>query len=216
MASESRQTLRAVVGDGDTGHLLERAVWLGGVPHQLRRIPVDLVDKGASRRNPLIARSAADVSTKPPEGAIALDNRTCGILGDFEFEAVDVECGDVAVPENRSVQESGIGGRGCPAKFSDLSSPGVDRYNLADTNSAIFVDPAQGHSIADGICDDERIRPVMQEREIERRTAPTVLERGVAERTVCVHAEYNDAVGIWRIRSDGPCFAVWTSHPENG
>src|ERR1700740_3561600 len=184
MASESRQTLRAVVGDGDTGHLLERAVWLGGVPHQLRRIPVDLVDKGASRRNPLIARSAADVSTKPPEGAIALDNRTCGILGDFEFEAVDVEGGDVAVAENRSVQEPVIGGDGCPAKFSDLASPCVDRYDLADTNSAIFVDPAQGHSIADGISDDERIRPVVQERDVERRTASSILEGAFAERAV--------------------------------
>jgi hypothetical protein len=40
------------------------------------------------------------IDAKPPEGAIALDNRRCGILGNFEFEAVDVECGDFAVPEN--------------------------------------------------------------------------------------------------------------------
>src|SRR5580700_11493461 len=156
-ASESRQTLRAVVGDCDAGHLFQRAIRLSGVPHQLRRIPIDLVEKCAIRRNPVIARSAADVSTKPPEGAIALDLGARRILRDFDFEAVDVEGGDVAVPENRSVQESVIGGDGCPAKLSDLASPCVDRYDLADTNSAIFVDSAQGHSIADGVSDDERI-----------------------------------------------------------
>src|SRR5579863_1670090 len=140
--SESRQPLRTVVRDRHAGNFLQRAIRLGSVADQLRGVPVDLVEKGAIRRDPVIAWAAADVSTKPPEGAIALDNRTCGILGDFEFEAVDVECGDVAVPENRSKQESVIGGDGCPAKFSDLASPRVDRYDLADANSSIFVDSA--------------------------------------------------------------------------
>src|ERR1700691_1104684 len=75
--SEPRQSLRTVVRDRDAGHFLQRAIWLSGVPHQLRRIPIDLVEKGAIWRNPVIARAAADVSTKPSEGAIALDNRTC-------------------------------------------------------------------------------------------------------------------------------------------
>src|SRR4029077_1246862 len=153
-----------------------------------------LVEKGAIRRYPVIARAAADVSTKPSEGAIALDNRTCGILGDFEFEAVDVECGDVAVPENRSEQESVIGGDGCPAKFSDLASPRVDRYDLADANSSIFVDSAQGHSITDGIGDDERIRPIVQERDVEGRAASSILKAGFAERAVRVHAVDHDAI----------------------
>jgi hypothetical protein len=101
------------------------------------------------------------VDTKPPEGAIALDLGARRILRDSDLEAVvDMEGGDVAVPENRSVQVSVIGGDGQPTKFSDLASPCVDRYDLADANSAIFVDSAQGHPIADGISDDERIRPV--------------------------------------------------------
>src|SRR5580704_6964990 len=216
MASESRQPLRAVVGDGDTGNLLQRAVWLGGVPDQLRGVPVDLVEKGAIRRHPIVARAAADVSTKPPEGAIALDVWARRILRNSDLGAVDMEGGDVAVPENRSEQESVIGGDGQPAKFSDRASPCVDRYDLADANSAVFVNAAHADSVTDGVCEDESIRSVVQESDVERRTATSVLERGVAERAVCIHAEYNDAVGIRRIRSDGPWFAVWTSHPENG
>src|ERR1700730_7461902 len=105
MASESRQTLRAVVGDGDTGNLLQRAVGSSGVPHQLRGVPIDLVEKGAIWRHTIVARAATDVSTKRPEGAIALDVGACRILRDSDLEAVvDMEGGDVAVPENRSVQ----------------------------------------------------------------------------------------------------------------
>src|ERR1700739_2391697 len=84
--SESGQALWAVVGDAATGNLLQRAIRFRGVPHQLRRIPIDLIEVFTIRRNPVIARAAADVSTKAPEGAIALDNRTGGILGHFEFE----------------------------------------------------------------------------------------------------------------------------------
>src|ERR1700756_3015161 len=177
MASESCQALRAVVGDGDTGNLLQRAIRFRGVPHQLRRIPIDLIQVFAIRRNPAVARAAADISTEPPEGAIALDLGTCRILRDSDLETVvDIEGGDVAVPENRSVQASVIGGDGHPAKFSDLAAPCVDRYHLADADSAVFVDSAQGHSIADGISDDERIRSVMQKRDVERRTSAAVLE----------------------------------------
>jgi hypothetical protein len=127
-----------------------------------------------------------------------------------------VECGDIAVPENSGEQESIIRGDGRPAKFSDLASPRVDRYDFADANSAIFVDSAQGYSIAHGKSDDERIRPVMQERDVERRTASSILEGTFAECAVGIDAVDYYAVGIWRIRSHGPCFAVWTSHPENG
>src|SRR5258708_6538175 len=85
MASESRQPLRAVVRDGDAGHLLQRAVWFGGVPHQLRRIPIDLIQVFTIRRNPAVARAAADVSTKRPEGAIALDLGARRILRDSDL-----------------------------------------------------------------------------------------------------------------------------------
>src|SRR6266851_10015519 len=98
MESESRQALRTVVGDGDTGNLHQRAVRFRGVPHQLRRIPIDLIQVFTIRRNPAVARAAADVSTKRPEGAIALDLGARRILCDSDLEAVvDMECGDVAV-----------------------------------------------------------------------------------------------------------------------
>jgi len=113
-----------------------------------------------------------------------------------------VECGDIAVPENSGEQESIIRGDGRPAKFSDLASPRVDRYDLADANSAVFVDSAQGHSIADGISYDERIRPVVQERDVERRTASSILEGAFAEGAVVIDAVDYDAIGIRSIRSD--------------
>src|SRR4029077_6086621 len=178
--------------------------------------PVDLIEKGAIRRHPIVARAAADVSTKTPEGAIALDVGARGILRDSDLGAVDMEGGDVAVPENRTVQESVIGGDGQPTKFSDRASPCVDGYHLADANSTVFVNAAQADSVTDGVSDDEGIRPGVQEGDVERRTATSVLERGVAERAVCIHAEYNDAVGIWCIRGDRPWFAIWSRHPENG
>src|SRR5580700_9204682 len=159
--SEPRQPLRAVIGNRNAGDLLKRAVWLRGVPYQLRGVPVDLVEKGAIRRNPAIARSAADVPTKPPECAIALDFGARRILRDFDLGAVDMEGGDVAVPENRSVHESVIGGDGQPAKFSDRASPCVDRYDLVDANSAVFVNTAQADSVTDGVCEDESIRSVV-------------------------------------------------------
>src|SRR5260370_36321658 len=136
MASESRQTLWAVVGNRDTGYFFQRAVWFGGVPHQLRGIPVDLVEVFTIRRNPAVARSTADVSTKPPEGAIALDLGARRILRDSDLEAVDMAGGDVAAPENRSVQAAVMRGKGQPAKFSDRASPCVDLYDLVDAHSA--------------------------------------------------------------------------------
>src|SRR5215510_12264617 len=216
MESESCQALRAVVGNRDAGYFFQRAVRFGGVAHQFRGIPVNLVQIGAIRRDPIVAGAAADVATKRPEGAIAPDIRARRILRDSDLEAVDMEGTEVAVPENRSVQESVIRGDGQPAKFSDLASPCVDRYDLADANSAIFVNVRHRDSVADSVSDEEGIRPVVQESDVERRTAPSVLERGIAERAVCIHAEYNDAVRIWRIRSYGPWLAVWTRHPENG
>src|SRR5262249_48961630 len=155
----------------------------------------DLIEKGAIRRNPVIARSAADVSAKPPEGAITLDIWTRRILCDFDLGAVDMEGADVAVAENRSVQHSVIGGDSQPAKLSDRASPGINRYNLADANSAIFVDLAQGHSIADGVSDYECIRPVVQELDVEGRSTSSILEGAFAERAVGI-----DAVDYYAVR----------------
>src|ERR1700756_1565362 len=111
--SESRQSLRAVVGNRDAGYFFQRAVRLRGVPHQLRSVPVNLVQKFTIRRDPAVARATADVSTEPSEGAIALDLGARRILRDSDLETVvDIEGGDVAVPENRSVQASVIRGEG--------------------------------------------------------------------------------------------------------
>src|SRR5258708_10950922 len=73
--SKSRQALRAVVGNFHTGDLSERAVPVSGVAHQLRGIPVDLVEVGAIWRNPAIARAAAHGSIDRSEGAIASNLR---------------------------------------------------------------------------------------------------------------------------------------------
>src|SRR5215468_4522402 len=69
--SESRQALRAVVWNPGTGNFRERAVRPRRVAHQLRGIPIDLVETVAIRRQPAVARSAAHGSIDRPEGAIS-------------------------------------------------------------------------------------------------------------------------------------------------
>src|SRR5215468_1774154 len=60
-----RQALRVVVGNLRAGDLVERVVLPSGVTHQLRGIPVDPLEIGAVRVNPLAARSAGDGSVEP-------------------------------------------------------------------------------------------------------------------------------------------------------
>src|SRR5262249_14406006 len=102
--SESRQALRAVVRNFYAGDLVERTVRLSGIPNQLRGIAVNLVEIGAIRRNPAVARSAGDIPAERPGGAVSRNLRACGITGDFQASAVDLEAGNVAVTEVRSVQ----------------------------------------------------------------------------------------------------------------
>src|SRR5260370_38641381 len=64
--SESRQALRAVVGNGRAGDLFERAVRLDGVADQFRGICVGLVEVGRICRQPAIARTTAEDSCEPP------------------------------------------------------------------------------------------------------------------------------------------------------
>ena len=90
--SKSRQALRAVVGNFHTGDLSERAVPVSGVAHQLRGIPVDLVEVGAIWSNPAIARAAAHGSI-----AIASNLWAWWILRDTELGAVNPAAADVAV-----------------------------------------------------------------------------------------------------------------------
>src|SRR5262245_54107438 len=108
-ASESRQTLRAVVRNLYAGNLLERAVRLSGVAHQFRGIPVDLVEKGAIRREPVVGRAADHGSVEPPGGAVSRNLRARGVARDLEAAAVDVEAADVAVAEVRRVHGLVVG-----------------------------------------------------------------------------------------------------------
>src|SRR6516225_8234314 len=95
--SESRQTLRAVVGNLRAGDLFERTVRLRRIAHQLRGIPVDLVEIGAIRRNPAITRSTGDGCVETPGGAIARNLRACLVLRDEELFAVDAVAAKAAV-----------------------------------------------------------------------------------------------------------------------
>src|SRR5262245_176702 len=74
-ASESRQTLWAVVRNLYAGNLLERAVRLSGIAHQFRGIPVDLVEKDAIRCEPVVGRAADHGSVEPPGGAVSRNLR---------------------------------------------------------------------------------------------------------------------------------------------
>src|SRR5215468_8905292 len=85
--SESRQALRAVVGNLHAGDLVERPVWLRSVTHQFRGIAVDLVKIRAIRRSPVVARAAGDVSTEPPGGTVSRNPRARRIAHDFQAAA---------------------------------------------------------------------------------------------------------------------------------
>src|SRR5262249_52555945 len=201
-ASESRQALRAVVGDLHTRDLLERTVRLRRVAHQLRGIPVDLVEIGAIRRQPAIARAAAHDSIDRSEGAISRNNRARGILRDGELFAVDAEAAEVAVAEGRRIYESVIRGDGEPAQLRRQAPARVDLHEWADVDLAVAIDGCHGAGVADSICDDEGIRPAVQEGDVEGRGPLRVLKLGFAKGAVLSQGEYDDAVGVWCIRSD--------------
>src|SRR5216684_4233127 len=185
--SESRQALRAVVGDGRAGDLLQRTVRLNGVTDQLRAIPVDLVEIGVVGRQPAIARTAGNDSIESPEGAISGNLRARGILQDGEDVAVDAPAADVAVTEDRAERQPVIRGDGQPAQFSGLAWARVERRDRADVEVAVLVDAAQSTPVADGVGEDEAIGPVTQELHVPRGAATAVLELGLAERAVGAH-----------------------------
>src|SRR5215813_9688724 len=93
--SEPRQSLRAVVRDFHAGDFVERAILPNRVAHQFARIPVNLVQESAVRRDPVVARAAGNVSAESSGRAIAFDFRAGGILGDRELAAVDLEAADI-------------------------------------------------------------------------------------------------------------------------
>src|SRR5262249_21538500 len=214
-ASESRQALRAVVRDLHAGELLERTVGLGRVPNQLRGIAVNLVKIRTIRRDPVVGRAAGDVSTEPPGGAVSRNLRARRIARDFEAAAVDVIAADIAVAEVRSVDSPVVRRYGQPAQLGGQAGARVDLHERADAHLAIFLDGAHGASVADGISDDEGIRPTVQEGDVERRAASGVVELGCAEGAVLAQGKDGEAIGIWRVRGDRVECAATPLDPEN-
>src|SRR5216684_3260771 len=138
--SESRQALRAVVGNIRAGDFVQRTVRLNGVTDQLRGIPVDLVEIGVVGRQPAIARTAGNDSIEPPEGSISGNLGAREILRDGEDVAVDAIAGDVAVTEDCAEHQPVIRGDGQPAQFSGLAWARVELRDRADGDGAVLVD----------------------------------------------------------------------------
>src|SRR5262249_34015326 len=171
---------------------------------------------GAIRRQPAIARAAAHDSIERSEGAISRNLRGRGILRYRELFAVDVEAGEVAVTEVRRIHESVIRGDGEPAQLRRQAPARVDLHERADVDLAVSIDGCHGAAVADSVSDDEGIRPAVQEGDVERRGPLRVVKPGFAKRAVLLQGEYDDAVGVWCIRSDDVQFAIWPMRdPDN-
>ena len=91
----------------------------------------------------------------------------------------------------------------------------VDLHERADVDLAVFLDGAHTDAVADGISDDEGIRPTVQEGDVERRAASRVVESGCAEGAVLAQGKDGEAIGIWRIRGDRVECAAAPLDPEN-
>src|SRR5262249_28353846 len=141
--------------------------------------------------------------------------RARGILRSGERVAVDAEAAEVAVTEVRREHESVIRGDGEPAQLRRQAQARVDLYEWADVELAVSVDASQGAAVADGISDDEGIWPAVEEGDVERRGPLRVVKPGCAKRAVPAHREYDQAVGVWCIRSDDVQCAVWPRDPED-
>src|SRR4029077_15758319 len=92
-------------------------------------------------------------------GAVSWNLRARGILRDFEPFAIDAIAGDVAVTEVRRGHESVVRRAAEPAQLRRQACACVDFHQWAYVNLAIYIDGCQGASVANGISDDEGIRP---------------------------------------------------------
>src|SRR5262245_57530541 len=155
--SESRQALRAVVGNFHAGDLAKRAIRVSGVAHKFASIPVDLIEIRAIRREPVIARAADHGSVEPPGGAVSRNLRARGVARDFDAAAVDVVAADVAVAEVRSIDGPVVRSYGQPAQLGGHACARVDLHERADADLAVFLNGAHGASVADGKSDDKGI-----------------------------------------------------------
>jgi hypothetical protein len=93
-------------------------------------------------------------------------------------------------------------------EFWSLTASGQTEFQIARGEGTPVA-------VADRISEDERIRTVVQEGDIERRARLRVVEPGCAKRAVISQGEYDEAVGIWRIRRDHLVCAVGLRDPEN-
>src|SRR5262249_56513412 len=99
---------------------------LGGVADDRPRLPVDLIQVGAIRREPAVARAAGYGRVETPRGAVARNSRAGGVLRDLQTSAVDVERADVAVAEVRRENESVIRRDREPAQLGWQTGARVD------------------------------------------------------------------------------------------
>src|SRR5260370_7396616 len=156
---EARQALRAVVRNPHTADLPQRTVRLNGVAHQFRGVPVNLVEIGAIRGHPAIARAATDVATKRPEGAVSGNSRARWILRYGYGAAVDVEGRQVAVTEVGRVHRSVVRRNAQPAQFGGPAHGRIDLYYLTRAHRAAFVGLAHPNTLPPGLSHESTIPP---------------------------------------------------------
>src|SRR5262249_59328424 len=92
----------------------------------------------------------------------------------------------------------------------------IEPHERADAEAAVSIDGSHGASVADGVSDDEGIRPAVQECDVERGAAFCVVELCRAEGAVLTQGKDGEAIGIRRIRSDRVESAATPWDPENG
>src|SRR5262249_34319077 len=154
------------------------------------------------RRNPVIARSAGNGAVEPSGSAVPRNLWARWILRDCQAVAVDAKRADVAVAEVGCIHELVIRGDRKPAELRGQARARIDLHERADAEVAVSIDGSHGASVADGISDDEGIRPAVQEGDVERRAAFCVIEPCRAEGAVLAQGKDGEAIGIWRIRGD--------------
>src|SRR5262249_3681503 len=104
---------------------------------------------------------------------------------------------------------------GEPAQLRREAPARVDLHQRTDVEIPASIDGPDGAPVPDGISEDESVRPAVQEGDVERRGPLPVLDRGRPARAVLVDGEYDEAVGIRRIRSDDLESAVCLLDPED-
>src|ERR1700722_8429921 len=124
--SEASQALRTVVRYLHVADFAKRAIRLGSVCDQLRRVTVDLIDISAVRRDPDIARSGANSAIERSEGAVTRHFRAGRVLCNLQAFRSNAVAADIAVTEVRRKHSLVIRRHGQPAKLRRQSGAGID------------------------------------------------------------------------------------------